>query len=785
MHPNGRTLFACLMTMFIGGLVPPTWCEGQVDSEDEFLLGFVQQHCVDCHQADDPAGDLSLESPSSQTLEQHSALWEKILRKVESRQMPPPDAEQPRVAESTAFVDQLRGRLDRTAKLRDYAARTPTFRRMTRYEYQNSIRDLLGLSIDVRDLLPPDSEGHGFDNVNVSDLSPSLAERYVVAAETISRNVVGRSESLTQGDTYRLPPDETQEGHVAGLPLGTRGGILIPYHFPSTGVYRIEARLTRDRDEHVEGLLAEHELVILSDRRELARHPLQRPKTDEEHRTADHHLWVESRIEAGKREIGVTFLKLPFPVIESKRQPLNVHFNRHRHPRLSPALFEVSITGPYGPGDASQSPTRQRLFQMVPNSPEDQDQLAKDIFSRLMRVAYRRPVTAADLETPMLFFHEDQRRHGFSRGIEAGLSAILVNPNFLFRIERDPTDVPTQTPYTISDYELASRLSFFLWSSLPDEELLNLADQGRLHDPQILTEQVQRMLRDPRSDALVQNFASQWLYLRNLDAVQPDQRLFPDFDHNLRTAMKIETEMVFSDLVVKDLAIESLLSRRSTYLNERLARHYDIPHVYGSRFREVNLPEESHRGGLLRQGSLLAVTSYATRTSPVVRGNWILENLLGSPTPPPPADIPALSESTVDSTLPLRQRLEQHRADSACKSCHLRIDPLGFALENYDAVGVWRETEGGQTVDAQGDFPGSPPLEGVIGLEAVLLEHRSLYYRTLTEKLLTYALGRAMNPEDAPEIRAILSKTGLENVPFSELVTAIVQNDLFRRRITE
>lgn len=784
MSLDGRILLSLTAILFVNGLTPRPSCVGQDRSTDDLLSTFVQNHCLDCHNTDEQAGQLSLTPDSRPTLQHHADLWEKVLRKVESRQMPPPDAGQPTAAESAAFVDQLRARLDRTAKLRDYAARSPTFRRMTRYEYQNSIRDLLGLDIDVQTLLPPDSEGHGFDNVNVSDLSPSLAERYVVAAERISRSVLGRNESLTQGDTFRIAPDETQEGHVAGLPLGTRGGMLVPYHFPSTGVYRIEARLTRDRDEHVEGLLADHECIILLDRREVARHPLHRPNSDEEHRTADHPLWVETTIKAGHHDIGVTFLKQPFPVIETKRQPLHVHFNRHRHPRLSPAVFEISVTGPHGSSDATDSPTRKQLFEDVPEDPEEQLLLAAQIFKELMRVAYRRPVTPQDLETPLQFFRHDQPR-GFSRGIEAGLSAILVNPNFLFRIERDPTEVPANTAYNLDDHELASRLSFFLWSSLPDEDLLNLADEGRLQDPQVLAQQVQRMLLDPRREALVENFAAQWLYLRNLDAVQPDQRLFPDFDHNLRTAMRTETELLFRDVLTDALPLESLLSRSSTYLNERLAQHYAIPHIYGSRFRKVELSAESHRGGLLRQGSLLAVTSYATRTSPVVRGNWILENLLGSPAPPPPANIPALSESTVDSALPLRKRLEQHRADSACKSCHLRIDPLGFALENYDAVGVWRERDGGQPVDTQGDFPGAAPFVGVEGLETMLLQHQPLYYRTLTEKLLTYALGRAMGPADAPSVRKILDQVDRQDTRFSELVTAIVQSDLFRRRITE
>jgi hypothetical protein len=402
-----------------------------------------------------------------------------------------------------------------------------------------------------------------------------------------------------------------------------------------------------------------------------------------------------------------------------------------------------------------------------------------------MRRAYRRPVGDEDLKVPMDLYRQGRARDSFAAGIELALSAVLVNPQFLFRIERDTADLPAGTAYRIADLELASRLSFFLWSSVPDDELLELAADGRLQQPDVLVQQVRRMLADERSRSLVTNFAAQWLYLRNLEAVIPDMRLFPDFDHNLREAMRQETELFFEGILREDRSVLDLLKADYTYLNERLAKHYGIPHVYGNHFRRVALDDASHRGGLLRHGSILAVTSYATRTSPVLRGHWVLKNLIGAPPPPPPPNVPALEEATVDATLSVRERLTQHRADPACASCHQQMDPVGFALENFDAVGRWRDTEAGTPIDVSGGLPDGSVFTGVAGLEQALLDRPELLVQTLTEKLLTFALGRGIESFDAPAVRKIVRDARADGYRFSSLIVGITQSTPFEMRTTE
>ncbi|MGH7128384.1 MAG: DUF1592 domain-containing protein, partial [Planctomycetaceae bacterium] len=526
-----------------------------------------------------------------------------------------------------AVVSWLTSSLDSAAARHPDPGRTETFRRLNRTEYQNAIRDLLALEVDVAALLPPDESSHGFDNVTVANLSPTLLNRYISAAQTISRLAVGGTEQSPAGDTIRVRPDITQDTHIEGLPIGTRGGVLIPYHFPQDGEYEIQVRLMRDRNEHVEGLSEPHELEVLLDRKRVASFTVEPPPKGESDKSVDARLKTRIQATAGPHKLGVTFLKKSSSLLETMRQPLNVHFNMYRHPRIGPAVYQVAITGPFeaaGPGD---TPSRRRIFICRPTGPEDEEECAQRILSNLMRRAYRRPVDDEDLKTPMEFFRRGRAEGGFDAGVEMALSAVLVNPQFLFRIERDPAGAPPRTAYRISGLELASRLSFFLWSSIPDDELLDLAIRGKLSRPEVLEQQVRRMLADERSRSLVTNFAGQWLYLRNLDSVTPDMRRFPDFDDNLRQAFRQETELFFESILREDRSVLDLLDADYTFLNERLARHYGIPHVYGSRFRRVSLDEESRRGGLLRHGSLLTVTSYATRTSPVIRGHWVLENL--------------------------------------------------------------------------------------------------------------------------------------------------------------
>jgi hypothetical protein len=663
--------------------------------------------------------------------------------------------------------------------------RTDPFHRLNRTEYRNAIRDLLDLEIDAATLLPKDDASHGFDNLTGGDLSPTLLNRYISAAEKISRLAVGSPISRPNGDTYRLKPDLTQEEPVANLPLGTRGGTLIRHTFPRDGEYEIQIRLTRDRNEMVEGLHETHELEVLLDRDTAARFQVSPPKGNRDYETVDAHLKARVLVKAGLHEVGVTFIKNSSSLVETQRDPYQARYNMHRHPRLSPAIYQVSVTGPYASQEAGETASRRKLFVCYPKNPGEETACAERIVSAFARRAYRRPVVAADWAKPLKFYHEAKEAGGFEAGIGSALSAVLVSPEFLFRIERDPTDVAPATAYRISDLELASRLSFFLWSSIPDEELLAIAQRGELHRPKVLESQVRRMLADPRSSSLVENFAAQWLHLRNLESFTPDLRLFPDFDDNLREAFRRETELHFEALLREDRTVLDLIKTDHTFLNERLAKHYGIPNVYGSRFRRVALDSESRRGGLLRQGSVLTVTSYATRTSPVIRGHWLLGNLLGTPPPPPPANIPNLKENTVSETLPMRARLSAHRANAACASCHDLMDPVGFALENFDAIGRWRLTENGLPIDASGGLPDGSRFNGVTGLEDALLKHPELFVGTLTEKLLTFALGREMSENDAPAIRRIVRDAQRDGNHFSSIVLGIVKSSPFTLRKTQ
>ena len=577
-----------------------------------------------------------------------------------------------------------------------------------------------------------------------------------------------------------MKPDLTQEWHVEGLPVGTRGGTLMNYTFPVDGDYEIVIRLTRDRDEQVEGLRESHQVELLLDRERVRLFTVVPPNHIGDHSDVDKHLKVRLPVTAGPHAIGVTFLKQPWAVLETNRRPYDVHFNVYRHPRVQPGVYEISVTGPFdakGPGD---TPSRNRIFVCRPTV-EQEEACAAQIVGTLMRRAYRRPVTERDREEALEFYRQG-RSEGFEAGIEMSLSSILMSPEFLFRLERDPSGITPQTPYRISELELASRLSFFLWSSIPDDELLDLATEGMLSRPEVLEQQVRRMLADERSRTLLTNFMGQWLHLRNLESATPDMRLFPDFDDNLRQAMRTETELFLENIIREDRSVLELLTADYTFLNERLARHYEIPHVYGSWFRRVKLDEEIRRGGLLRQGSILTVTSYNTRTSPVIRGHWVLENLLGVPPPPPPANVPALEDKTVNGSLSVRERLMEHRANPSCSGCHSLMDPVGFSLENFDAIGRWRKSEDGQRIDATGSFPGGAEFDGVSGLEQALLERSDLFVGTLVEKLMTYSLGRGVEHFDAPAVRGILRDARGKGVRFSALVLGIVSSQPFQMR---
>ncbi len=695
-----------------------------------------------------------------------------------------PPAGLPRPDEHT--YDNLAGsvedRLDRAAAAHPNPGRTDTFRRLNRSEYQNAIRDLLAIDVDVAALLPADESSHGFDNITVGDLSPMLLERYVGAARKISRLALGTPVRSPGGETMTLPPDLTQEEHFEELPLGTRGGAIMQYTFPADAKYDFQIRLARDRNEQVEGLHATHQVELLLDGERVHLFTV-KPPPGGDHSEVDRHLTIRIPVTAGPHAVAVTFPKLGAPLLETEREPWYAHFNMDRHPRITPALYSITVNGPYEQKGPGNTPSRRRVLVCTPSGPGDDDACAKRIFAVLTRRAYRRPVTGADLELPMKFYREAKRDDGFEAGIEMGLRSVLVNPEFLFRVENEPAGVAPGTAYRVTGLELASRLSFFLWSSIPDDELLNAAIAGKLHDLTVLDAQVRRMLADPRSKALVTNFAEQWLYLRNLDSAKPDMRLFTDFDDNLRRAFRTETEMFIESLMRADRSILDLFRANYTFVNERLARHYGIPNVFGSRFRRVTFDGDAERGGLLRQGSILTVTSYATRTSPVIRGKWVLANILGMPPPPPPPNVPALKEK-VGSAKPMsmRERLAQHRANPACAGCHAPMDPIGFAFENYDAVGRWRTMEDGLPIDASGGLPDGSKFEGVAGLQKALLKRPDLFATTFTEKLLTYGLGRGVESYDAPAVRAIVREAAANDYRFSSFVVGIVNSVPFEMR---
>jgi len=781
------------------------------------IESFVNEYCLDCHNGADAIADVDLESVALSRVDWSGkgnvgvdplAAWEGIFKRIASRQMPPSDAERPSDAEYVGVTERLAKVLDRVATGNPRIPPVDSLRRMTRVEYRNSVRDLLAVEVDITAWLPNDESSGGFDNITVGDLSPMLMNRYLTAAEQISRIAIGRATGTPMGINVRLPADLTQEKHIAGLPLGTRGGTNIRHTFAESGTYEIAVRLTRDRDEMIEGLDRPHDMVVMIDRELTHRWTIRPPKGNQDDTLIDANLNVRIPVSAGPHDIAVTFVSQGDSLIEIKREPFDAAYNRHRHPRQQPALFEVSIVGPLtgesgtvasttstGSTTDEETPSRRRIFVTRPESSKREVQIdaAREILGRLARRAFRRDVADEDLTTAMAFFEEaiaggDEGNFGdedlncqarFELGIERAVASILVNPNFLFHVERQ-SDVETSDPITpIGEFELASRMAAFLWSSLPDEELLDLAATGELSQSDVLRAQTRRMLADARSSSLVDHFAAQWLYLRNLDAITPDLRLFPDFDENLRRAFRGETEALFEHVLRSDASVMGLIASDFTFLNERLARHYGIPGVLGDEFRRVDLPTDSHRGGVLRHGSILTVTSYATRTSPTIRGNWILENIVGTPPPPPPPDVPTLKEKSTLTATTFRDRLAMHRENAACASCHALIDPVGFSLDHYDAVGRWRTYDGEHRVDASGTLPDGTEVSGVEDLEASLMANPDLFVSCLTEKLMTFALGRIVDHRDATAVRRIVRNAKQNDDRMSTILEGIVSSQPF------
>jgi len=743
----------------------------------------IDRYCVTCHNQKLKTAGLMLDKADVASPGAAGEIWEKVVRKLRTSTMPPPNMPQPSTEDRRALLSWLETSLDQAAAAKPNPGRTDTLRRLNRTEYQNAIRDLLLLDIDTTSLLPPDESGHGFDNVTVGDLPPALLERYISAAEKISRLAIGSVQASVQSDIIRVAEDVTQEEHVPGLPIGTRGGVSVRYNFAQDGEYDIQVYLARGYSGDVDGLRdpQPHEMKLLLNRTPIGTITIQKPANGDD-KLLDKNFKIRVPVKAGPHDVAVTFVRNSSSLLETSRQPLPVHFNERRHPRITPAISQFSITGPYAAEGAGDTPSRRRIFVCRPAQPREEEACAKKILSTLMRRAYRRSISGADLERPMVFYKEARSDGDFDAGIARALSLVLFNPGFLFRVEADPERIQPGTNYRISDLELASRLSFFLWSSISDDELLDAAIRGELHRPDVLEKQARRMLADPRSYNLASNFAGQWLRLRNLESVSPNVRQYPDFDDNLRQAFRQETELFVDSIRREDRSVLDLLKTDYTFLNERLAKHYGIPNVYGSRFRRVTLGADSKRGGLLRQGSILSTTSYATRTSPVIRGVWILSNIFGAPPPPPLPNVPAL-DGTVPANLPIRERLSLHRNNAVCASCHRTIDPVGFALENFDAVGRWRDEEGDSgAIDVSGGIPGAGELKGVAGLEEALLRRPELFAGTLTEKLLTFALGRGVEYYDGPAIRKILREAEPDRYRFSSLILGIVKSVPFQMR---
>jgi hypothetical protein len=763
----------------------------------------LDRYCVTCHNTRLKTAGLSLDDLDIGAIGSHAETWEKVLRKIRAGQMPPVGRPRPDAAAASAFTSALAASLERAADASPNPGR-PAVHRLNRTEYTNSIRDLLALEIDGRTLLPADdTDAHGFDNnADVLTVSPALAARYLSAARKISRLAVGRS-SATTIQTYRVPRQMIQDERAGErLPFGSRGGTAIEHYFPTDGEYVIKIRLQTNNYDYVKGLADPHDLEVRVDRRRIKVFTIGGLKEGaapaswggtlygsaewEKYALQVHNdLEVRIPVKAGRHELGISFVRKAWEQ-DDVLQPRQGGWPLSSDEMFdsNPGVDTVIVEGPYEPGGLSDTPARRRIFTCQPRNGSDES-CAKSIVSAIARRAYRRPLTEQDVSALVEFYRSGNRDAGFEAGIQRALERILVSPDFLFRIEQQPDGVPANGVYRLTDVELASRLSFFLWSSMPDDELLTAAERGRLKDPAVLERQVRRMLADARSKALVDNFAGQWLVLRNIRDASPDPDLFPDFDENLRDAFLQETTLFFESQLKDDRSVVELLSANYTYLNERLARHYEIPNVFGSRFRRVALAD-SHRGGLLGQGSLLTVTSYPNRTSPVLRGKWLLETILGTPPPPPPPDVPALQERGEGGKVAsVRERLEMHRSNPACSGCHSVMDPLGFALENFDPVGRWRTHDAGTPVDASGALPSGAKFEGVAGLRELLLQQREQFATNVTDRLMAYALGRTVEYYDLPSIRRIARAAAPDDYRWSSIILGIVKSAPFQMRRSE
>lgn len=769
----------------------------------------VNRYCVTCHNEKLRTANLLLDKADIVNVAADAPIWEKVVRKLRAGAMPPAGMPRPDAAAYNSFAAYLESELDRAAAVDPNPGRT-SVHRLNRAEYTNAIRDLLALEIDGGALLPPDESAYGFDNIAaVLSVSPLLLERYMTAARTVSRRAIGDPDARPVFETYEVHKFLRQDDRMSeDLPFGSRGGIAFRHYFPLDGEYVIKIRLQKEARERIRGLQEPHQIDVRVDGERVTLFTIGSegigkpapifslgtlvgdPEREKYERFADEALEVRFPAKTGSRVVGISFVSLSV-IPEGPQYYINGRPDYLARLSLTdrienrgglPEVQSVAIGGPYDAKGLGETPSRSKVFACRPAPGDDPEACARKILSTLARRAYRRPVREDDLQPLLSFYRAGQSERGFEEGVRRALEAILVSPEFLFRIESDPANGAPGAAYLVSDIELASRLSFFLWSSIPDDALLDLAERGKLRDPGMLEQQVLRMLRDPRSQALVGNFASEWLSLRALATAKPDQNVFSDFDENLRDAFRQEAELFFENIVREDRSVLEFLDADYTFLNNRLAEHYQIPGVYGSHFRRVQL-SDGKRGGLLGQGAILTATSYGNRTSPVTRGKWVLENLLGTPPPPPPPNVPFLKEQTPGGKiLTMRERMEQHRANPVCASCHKLMDPLGFALENFDGIGQWRTAEGGTPIDPSGVLPDGTPFQGPAELRKALLTKREGFVTTVTEKLLTYALGRGLEYYDAPAVRKITREAAPIQHRWSSLVLGIVRSTPFQKR---
>ena len=809
-----RTLIACVGIAWVGAVCfesssrvsaagAPAQAPVTVDTPAKAL---VTKYCITCHNERLKTAGLLLDKADAQNVSNSADVWEKVVVQLRSRAMPPTNMPRPDGATYAAVATWLEGELDRAALARPNPGRPADLHRLNRTEYANAVRDLLGIEVDAPSMLPPDAQAHGFDtNADALGIEPALLDRYLTAAAKIARVAIGDSTLRPAVERYTAVKGNSNEQTWLwqterlgeSFSLGSRGGIAARHYFPLDGEYDFRVRLLRTYAGVIRGLNTPTTIEIRVDGNRLGQFTIggpppaapagsaERPETTEPSDDLDNKLQVRVAVKAGLREVLATIVKAESVKAEGMGPARVPIWNREGDvPSAEMAISSLLIGGPYNGRVPEDSPSRRRIFVCQPTGPGDETACATRILSTLARRAYRRPETTDDVQT-LLGFYRDARANGdFDSGIRAALERLLVSPDFLFRIEADPVKTAPGAAYRLSDVELASRLSFFLWSSIPDDELLDLAIGGRLRDAAVLEQQVRRMLADSRArTALVENFFGQWLQTRNVWLLTPDANTkFPWFDDNLRTAFVRETELFLDDQVKTDRGIAELLTANTTFLNEQLARHYGISGVYGSHFRRVTLKDEN-RWGLLGKGSVLAVTSYPTRTSPTIRGKWLLENILAAPVPPPPPNVnTTLDESKIGKSATVRETLELHRTNPVCASCHARMDPLGFSLENFDAIGQWRTTDGDAPIDASGVLLDGTKVDGPAALRRALMAQKEQFVKTVTGKLLTYAIGREMQYYDAPAIRSIVRTAAADDYRWSSTILAIVKSTPFQMR---